>query len=67
MNNILELTENSNGKLLIISNDGIVEKQAGNVYSTGNVGYDFSGTLIKVEVDLNTFVEKDDSDEIFDF
>lgn len=67
LNNILELTENSNGKLLIISNDGIVEKRAGNVYRAGNVGYDFSGTLIKVEVDLNTFVEKDDSDEIFDF
>lgn len=67
LNNILELTESSNGKLLIISNDGIVEKAAGNVYRAGNVGYDFSGTLIKVEVDLNTFVEKDDSDEIFDF
>ncbi len=67
LNNILELTESSNGKLLIISNNGIVEKVAGNVYRAGNVGYDFSGTLIKVEVDLNTFVEKDDSDEIFDF
>ncbi|MGJ8743829.1 ATP-binding protein [Polaribacter sp.] len=67
LNNILELTESSNGKLLIISNNGIVEKQAGNVYRAGNVGYDFSGTLIKVEVDLNTFVEKDDTDEIFDF
>jgi hypothetical protein len=67
LNNILELTESSNGKLLIISNDGIVEKESGNVYRAGNVGYDFSGTLIKVEVDLNTFVEKDDSDEIFDF
>ncbi|TYP99111.1 hypothetical protein C7447_102429 [Tenacibaculum adriaticum] len=67
LNNILELTESSNGKLLIISNNGIVEKEAGKIYRAGNVGYDFSGTLIKVEVDLNTFVEKDDSDEIFDF
>lgn len=67
LNNILELTESSNGKLFIISNNGIVEKSAGEVYRAGDVGFDFSGTLIKVEVDLNTFGEKDESDEIFDF
>lgn len=67
LNNILELTESSNGKLQIISNSGFVEKVAGEMYRAGKVPFDFSGTLIKVEVDLNTFVEKDDFDEIFEF
>ncbi|WP_194766898.1 hypothetical protein [Tamlana sp. I1] len=67
LNNILELTESSKGKLLIISNNGFVEKTAGEMYRSGRVEFDFSGTLIKIEVDLNTFVEKDESDEIFDF
>ncbi|MFD0993778.1 ATP-binding protein [Tenacibaculum geojense] len=67
LSNILELTETSNGKLLILSNNGFVEKSAGKMYVSGEVDFDFSGTLIKVEVDLNTFVEKDDLDEIFDF
>lgn len=67
LNNILEFTENSNGKLLIISNNGIVEKKAGEMYRTGNSGFNFSGTLIKVEIDLNALDEKDDTDQIFDF
>ncbi len=67
LNNILELTESSEGKLLIISNNGFVEKKAGEVYKAGNVGFEFSGTLIKVEVDLNTFEEKDETVQIFDF
>jgi len=67
LNNILEFTESSNGKLLIISNDGIVEKKAGDMYRSGSSDFNFSGTLIKVEVDLNTFEEKDETDQIFDF
>ncbi|MFD2917061.1 ATP-binding protein [Psychroserpens luteus] len=67
LNNILELTESSNGVLNIISNKGVVLKRAGEVYRAGNMGYDFKGTLIKVEVDLNTFEEKDESQHIFDF
>ncbi|MFV0564924.1 MAG: hypothetical protein ACK5NB_03720 [Flavobacteriaceae bacterium] len=67
LNNILEFTENSNGKLLIISNNGIVEKKAGEMYLAGNNGFNFSGTLIKVEIDLNALDEKDDTDQIFDF
>lgn len=67
LNNILELTESSKGKLSIISNNGIVIKKAGEMYVSGSNDYNFSGTLIKVEVDLNSFEEKDESDEIFDF
>jgi len=67
LNNILELTESSNGKLLIISNEGIVEKKAKEMYITGHLSYNFTGTLVKVEVDLNTFEDKDDFDEIFEF
>lgn len=67
LNNLLELTESSNGSLQIISNDGLVYKKAGEVYKAGNLSYSFKGTLVKVEIDLNTFEEKDESDEIFDF
>lgn len=58
LHNILELTETTNGRLVIISNNGIVIKKAGENYIAGNKNYNFSGTLIKVEVDLNTFEEK---------
>jgi len=67
LNNILELTEKSNGKLLIISNNGIVEKSSEERYSAGESNFNFKGTLIKVEVDLNSFLEKDESDDIYDF
>ncbi|MBE7653949.1 ATP-binding protein [Tenacibaculum finnmarkense] len=67
LNNIFELTETSNGELLIISNKGIVQKKARKMYQTGESNYNFSGTLVKVEVDLNTFEEKDNFDEIFEF
>lgn len=67
LNNILELTENSNGKLSIISNSGAVVKESGEMYLAGEVPFNFSGTLIKVEVDLKTFVEKNDFHEMFDF
>jgi anti-anti-sigma regulatory factor len=67
LNNLLTLTENSNGTLTIISNNGFVEKQSGKMYQAGNLNYNFNGTLIKVEVDLNTFHEKDDSEEIYEF
>ena len=67
LNNLLELTENSNGRLQITSNDGSVTKKAGMMYNAGNLNIQFKGTLIKVDVDLNTFEEKDESEEIFDF
>lgn len=67
LNNLLELTESSNGVLQIISNGGLVLKEAGEMYKAGNVAYDFNGTLVKVEIDLNTFEEKDETDQIFDF
>lgn len=67
LNNLLELTESSNGVLQIISNDGLVVKKAGEMYQAGNLDFKFKGTLVKVEVDLNTFEEKDETDQIFDF
>ncbi|SDS41969.1 ATP-binding protein [Winogradskyella sediminis] len=67
LHNILELTESSNGQLCIISNNGVVEKRANEFYKSGNLGYNFNGTLVKVEVDLNTFEEKDETQQIFDF
>lgn len=67
LNNLLELTESSNGILQIISNDGFVLKKAGEMYKAGNVDFNFRGTLIKVEIDLNTFEEKDETDDIYNF
>lgn len=67
LNNLLELTESSNGILQIISNDGLVFKKSGEMYKAGNLDFKFKGTLVKVEVDLNTFEDKDETDEIFDF
>ncbi|UAM98380.1 ATP-binding protein [Polaribacter litorisediminis] len=67
LNNILELTESSNGKLQILSNTGIVEKRSGEMYRAGDFNFNFPGTLIKVEVDLNTFEEKDDTEDIYEF
>lgn len=67
LNNILEFTESSNGRLLIISNNGIVEKKSGEMYRAGSSDFNFKGTLVKVEVDLNAFEEKDETDQIFDF
>jgi len=67
LNNILGFTESLNGRLLIISNNGILEKKAGDVYHAGNSNFNFSGTLIKVEVDLSLFDEKDETEQIFDF
>ncbi len=46
LNNILEFTENSKGRLYIVSNNGMVEKEAGKMYRVGNTDYHFRGTLI---------------------
>jgi len=67
LNNILSLTESKSGRLKIISNKGKVEKSAGGMYLSGANNYDFSGTLIKVEVNLELFDERDNTDQIFDF
>ncbi len=67
LNNILEFTENSDGELTIISNNGVVNKKANQNYNLGETNYNFKGTLIKVEVDLNSFEEKDENEQIYDF
>lgn len=67
LNNILELTEDSNGKLTIISNNGVLQKAANEHFRAGPMENHFNGTLIKVEVDLNTFEEKDEIIDLYDF
>lgn len=67
LNNILCFTENSNGKLVIISNNGKVVKEAKKMYVSGYTGYNFSGTLIKVEIDLDSLDDKLETEQIFDF
>lgn len=67
LNNILELTESSNGELIIVSNNGILQKRANENYEIGTTKHSFSGTLIKVEMDLSTFENIDDSDNLYGF
>ncbi len=67
LDNILNLTESSNGSLVIRSNFGYYEKTAGMNFNLGNMNSYFPGTLIKVRVDLNTFDDKDEIEELFDF
>lgn len=67
LNNILELTETSNGVLSIVSNSGILQKKANKTYQVGETKHSFSGTLIKVEMDLNTFDNVDESEDIYEF
>lgn len=67
LNNLLELTEDSNGVLYITSNNGSVIKRALLDPLLRETSYNFQGTLIKVEVDLNTFDEKDEQEDFFDF
>jgi anti-sigma regulatory factor (Ser/Thr protein kinase) len=67
LNNILELTESSNGLLRITSNTGHVEKPAGKKYESLGLGVYLRGTLVRVDVDTKTFEELEDSVEEFGF
>lgn len=67
LDNLRELTESSNGRLTIISNNGYLSKKAGELFKMGNYNYNFKGTLLNVELDLNTFEKKDNSEQFFDF
>ena len=67
LNNILSYSESTNGFLSIISNNGLLTKRAGEMYSLGNSNYNFNGTLIKLEIDLDALESKDSSNELFDF
>lgn len=64
---LITLTENSNGLLRITSNKGYLQKISNNFFETENFDFNFQGTLIKVEVDLNTFENFDDQLELFEF
>ena len=67
LDNILEVTEDSNGELSIISNNGIITKKAGQQYKGGKSGFNFKGTLVKVILDMSTFGAIDEEDMIFEF
>lgn len=67
LNNLLDFTVSSESSLLIISNDGKVEKTADGRYLLEDTDFDFKGTLVKVEVSLNGLEEKDCTEEILDF
>jgi hypothetical protein len=67
LNNILALTEACTGQLEIVSNSVYLGKKSGELLSIGIVNYNFEGTLIKVELKLNEFIERDLSEEIHEF
>ncbi|GAA3643743.1 ATP-binding protein [Flavivirga jejuensis] len=66
LSNVLDFTENCNGTLTIISNQGFVQKSAGEDFFRSNLDY-FHGTLIQVEIDTNCLDEFDTDDEVYEF
>lgn len=67
LNNILELTESSNGYLRITSNSGHFEKRAGNNSANFNIGINLKGTLVRVDIDTTTIEELEEDVLLFDF
>ena len=63
LGNVLDFTENFNGYLCIYSNNGYLEKRAGEDYSLMTTNFNFLGTLVKVEISTLE-LEKIDTENI---
>ncbi|WP_396151274.1 ATP-binding protein [Flavobacterium sp.] len=66
LSNVLDFTENFNGKLTIYSNNGLLYKSYDDEFILFETGYNFSGTLIKVEVSTLEFDKIDDENLIYE-
>lgn len=66
LSNVLDFTENFKGELSIYSNNGYLYKQSDEDFYLLETGYNFSGTLIKVEVSSKEFDKIDNENEIFE-
>ena len=62
LDNLMALVESTNGEIIIRSNFGYLEKQAGKPYLFDNMHVEFPGTLIKVRVSLKSFDDRDESE-----
>jgi hypothetical protein len=67
LNNILELTESSNGELRVTSNEGYLEKSSLGSFNLGALASPFPGTLIRVDIDTSTFEELETETDLYDF
>src|SRR5690606_36997305 len=67
LSNVLDFTEDSNGKITIFSNKGYFIKKSNEDIISGLLSYPFNGTLIIVEIDTMTLDDFDKDDEIYDF
>jgi anti-sigma regulatory factor (Ser/Thr protein kinase) len=67
LNNILQLTESSNGELRIYSNNGYLIKNANESFEYFDLKYYFPGTIIRIEIDANSFETLSIKEDIFDF
>lgn len=67
LHNIKELVEDSNGILTIVSNNGIIQIKNRKLKGTNASRSCFHGTLVRVEVDMDTFESMDHEDDIFGF
>ena len=63
LDNLLSMVESLNGTILIISNNGVLQRSPGNKMKVGSFGYNFSGTLIKVIIKKEAF-ETEDNEEL---
>lgn len=66
LHNIFELVDSSNGSLWILSNRGSLLKNKDTIIKT-SLPFNFNGTLIKVTINLNSFDDYIEEDEIFSF
>jgi len=67
LNNILELTESSNGTLRITSNAGHLEKRCGNNYQIIDLDVSLKGTLVRVDIDTTTLEELEEDTQEYGF
>lgn len=67
LDNIREFTDSSDGILTIASNNALLIKKANHDYQKSITGFNFNGTLIKVEVNTNSFESNESNVDTFEF
>lgn len=66
LSHVLNFTEHFDGEISIHSNNGYLNKKSKENYFLKETGYNFSGTLIKVEINSAEFEEIDEESNIYD-
>lgn len=67
LRNVLEFSENTNGKISIYSNNGSYIKKSGEEPILKELRFPYEGTLITLDIDTRFFEDFDADEEIYDF